>query len=493
MSSSSGRSIAQNAAWLMLATTGQKVLAFVAFTIAARLVGRHVTGEFFYAIAVTSTFVVIADLGLTPVVIRAIASGAEEGKRLLGAALKLKAFLIPLAVVCALGYGFLRDANPTVFATIAIACVVMSADAFHLLLYGTLRGRQKLQYEAVGMFAGQVLTAVASVSAAVLGWGAPGLAFALLIASVWNVGWAMIQTRLQGITALPATKADFRLLIRLAVPFALAGLFVKVYSYLDSLMLEAFHGTASVGTYAVAYKVTYAFQFIPLVFTAALFPAMSAVYASRDKKKLKELFAGSMRIMAIVGAPLAAGISAIADRFVPTVYGLDFLGSVPVLQILPWVLLPIFLDFPIGSLLNATHRAHLKTTAMGATMVVNGLLNLFLVPQFGPVGAAWAGVASFWFLMILGLWFTWDDLPDVTWLASLLGRSAIVCAFTWIAVRGPGAMMPFPLAILFGAAIGVCALLIVRLLMIDDLVVVARWLRSRVKKGTDSIDEEAHA
>ena len=39
------------------------------------------------------------------------------------------------------------------------------------------------------------------------------------------------------------------------------------------------------------------------------------------------------------------------------------------------VLLPIFMDFPVGSFLNASHRAYLKTAAMLGTMVVNVVLN----------------------------------------------------------------------------------------------------------------------
>lgn len=490
-SASPGRAIAQNAAWLFVATTGQKLIAFIAFTIAARLVGPFVTGEYFYAVAVTSTFVIIGDLGMTPVLIRAIASGEKEGKKLLGAALRAKAILIPIAILSALTFVWVSGASAAILITTIIATLVMSADTIHLALYGALRGRQLLKYEALGMFIGQTLTAIVAISAAVLGWGAPGLALALLVASTWNVGWSWMQAKLNDVMPEKPGQVDFRSLFHQAIPFALAGIFVKVYSYLDTLMIKGFHGEAAVGTYSVAYKVTYAFQFVPLVFTAALFPAMSAVHAKGDKEKLKTVFAGSLRLMALVGAPLAAGVSAVADRFIPTVYGLEFLTSVPALTILPWVLLPIFLDFPVGSLLNATHRAHLKTGAMGATMVVNALLNTLLVPMYGPVGAAWAGVGSFWFLLVVGLIFTWRDLPGTGWLASLLVRCGLVSTAVWFAVRGPGEIMPFPLAILFGGAIGVTALLIVQLLTLQDVRVAYRWLHRRVK-GPDPIDEEMH-
>lgn len=477
------RTIARNASWLLLATTAQKFLAFVAFTAAARIVGPDITGEYFFAVAITSTFVVIADLGLTPVVIRAIAADEQKGKRLLGAALMLKAGLIPCAIIAAILFAIFRDASTTVFYTLLIMVLVMSADSLHLLYYGTLRGKQKLRYEARGMFVGQVFTTIVAVSAALLGLGAPGLAFALLVASLWNLGWSWSRVQREDMGSFRPTVDDLKSVARLALPFALAGIFVKVYSYLDTMIIEAFHGVSAVGNYAVAYKVTYAFQFIPLVFIAALYPAMSAEFAKKDKESLKRVFAGSLRIMAMVGAPIAAGLSAIAPRFIPILYDVQFLGAVMPLTILPWVLLPIFIDFPVGSLLNATNRAHLKTAAMGAAMVVNAVMNVLLVPKYGPVGAAWAGVGSFSFLLLAGLSFAWRELPSIPWFAWLFARSAAVGALIWFAVRTLGAPMPFLLMVLFGAAVGITALLVFRLLTMADLQAMHRWLHSRVRPG----------
>ncbi len=488
-----GKTIAKNASWLLIATTGQKLLAFAAFTIAARIVGADVTGEYFFTVAITSTFVILADLGLTPVVIRATAADPERGRRYLGAVLRIKAALIPIAIAASLVYAGLRDANITVWQTLFFMVGVMSLDSIHLAFYGALRGTQKLFFEAVGMFVGQILSTIVAVSAALLGWGAPGLAAALLVASAWNVGWSRFQMDRNGVSTLPASREDVRIVVRQAIPFALAGIFVKIYSYLDTMMIEAFHGTQAVGPYAVAYKVTYAFQFLPLVFVAALYPAMSGVFARGERKQLTDVFAGSLRLMAIGAAPIAAGISAIAPRFVPLFYGDAFLAAIPPLSILSWVLIPIFLDFPVGSILNASHRAHLKTAAMGSAMVVNAVLNLILVPPYGPVGAAWAGLGSFTLLMLVGIVFVRKDLPSMSWYVSLFIRCVAVGAITWFAVRYVGAVMPFAFDVLFGAAIAIVSLLVFRLLTFADVISAIGWLRRRVAPSEDPDDEMLHA
>ncbi len=473
----SGSSVGKNAAWLMAATMLNKLIAFATFTLVARLAGVNVTGTYFFGVAVTSVFVILTDLGMTPVVIRAVSASREDGPRLLGAAIRAKLLLIPVAVAASLGYGLWRGASPETFATIAVACVVMSADAVHLVLYGALRGRQNLRFEAVGMLVGQIFTATIAITVALVHPTAAGLAAALLAGSAWNVAWSVIKLRQNRVAIERPRGTDLRRLAKEALPFGIAGIAVKVYSYVDSLLIEKFHGLDAVGLYAVAYKMTYALQFIPLTFTAALYPALAKQWADRDHAKLRDTFLGSMRFLAAVGFPLSAGLSALAPRIILLVYGVKYVGAIPAFEILPWVLLPIFVDFPIGALLNATHRAHLKTTAMVATMVMNIILNALLVPSLGPLGAAWAGVASFWTLMFIGWVFAVKDAGGWFVFASLLLRAMLAASVSWIAWRIVGDHLPLILAAMLGSAVAVISAFAVRLVSREDILRIVRRAR----------------
>lgn len=474
---SSGSTIAKNAAWLMVATAAQKFVAFIAFTIVARLLGRELTGVFFYSVSITSIFVIITDLGMTPVVIRSLAGDREDSSRLLGAALRAKLFLTPIAIVASLLYATLFGADLVTLSTVAIACLVMTADTFHLALYGALRGRQNLQPEAFGMFLGQIVTAIASISAAFFGFGPIGLATALLLGSLWNVGWSLFNTRRFSVSIQKPRQSDLKRLVKEAVPFGIAGIAVKVYSYVDSLIIQNIHGSAAVGLYAVAYKLTYAFQFLPLTFTAALYPALASFFAAKRSEDLRNTFFGSMRVMAALGFPLAAGLSALSPRIIPLLYGQEFAGAVPAFSVLPWVLLPIFLDFPVGALLNATNRAHLKTIAMVATMVLNIAANAILVPKYGPLGAAWAGVVSFWMLYLIGAVFAERFIRGAFTFISLTLRGFLAAVISWFAWRTVGDMMDLRAAVIFGGAVAMILGFVFRLVTVDDVYRMIRRLR----------------
>lgn len=477
-----GSSIAKNTVWLMVATTGQKAVAFLAFYIIARLTGPHITGAYFYGVSVTSVFVILSDLGMTPVVIRAIAGGRVDGQRLFATVIRAKLFLVPIAVLASIGYGVLMHQTPEIMGTIALACVAMSADAIHLILYGTLRGKQNLKPEALGMLIGQIISAVGAVTAALMHWGPMGLAGALGLGSIWNVIWASRAAIKHGLHWVAPTWLDLRQLALEAWPFAVAGMSVKVYSYIDSLMIQAYKGTVAVGYYAVAYKMTYAMQFLPLTFTAALYPALSYAYAHKEHDEVKKTFLGSLRFMAAIAFPISAGLSALAPRLIPALYGDAFRGAIPAMEVLPWVLLPIFLDFPVGALLNGSNRAHLKTIAMVGTMLANALLNALLVPAYGPLGAAWAGVFSFWLLYAIGIGFTYRDAGGLWNIILPILRASVGAGAAWLAWRYIGGFMPLPMAFIFGGAVAVVLAFVVGLINLQEVMFAWKQLKNRFVK-----------
>lgn len=487
--------VARNTAWLMVATLGQKVVSFLAFYVIARLVGPTVTGKYFYAVSITSIFVIFADFGLTPVVIRELAANEERGRAFLGRALRVKAFLLPIAVIGSLAYILLASTwsgtgiEPDVFAAVVVACFVLLADSMSLLFYGALRGKRDLRFEAIGMLICQITTAVASIVILKFGGGVVGLVAALLLGSLWNLGWSIFHAIQRHATPLNAKLVSAKALMIAALPFGLAGLFVKVYSYTDSLLLRQYFGHFAVGQYAVAYKLTYALQFLPLTFVAALYPAMSSEFAAGNHEGLRKSLKDGMRLMMLVSVPLAALLSALAKPIILTFYGLPYEGAIAPLLVLPWVLIPIFLDFPVGSLLNATRRSSQKTISMGITMVLNVVLNIFLVPKYGPLGAAYAGVVSFWSLFALGLWFARRDLPEKYWLVSFFVRGFVGAGLIWAATHFVARNFPFIAQLVFGAAVSFVLLFVMRLCLIDDVMAIWGFLRRKAVPPPDATEE----
>jgi len=396
--------LVQNTFSLTIASVGQKVIAFVYFLFLARVMMPQQTGIYFLAVSVAMICSVVSDFGMTPVAIREIAKKPERTKTIIRQLLAIKIPLLCLGYVSSVLLSFVLGLQTEVRSLVFLTGLVLVLDSLHLLFYGVLRGQHRLRLESMGMFVGQILTATVGGFVLLFFPSLQLLALALLCGTLFNVFLSGTNLFRQfGATVfLPIWHwSSMKPFLRAALPFALAAIFVKVYSYVDSVLISKFLDTAAVGLYSLAYKFTYAFQFLPLAFIAALYPRFSAL-VEKDPDGLKKLFDRALWYMLILATPIVFGLSLLADQVV-LLAGDGYRAAAPVLAMLVFVLLPIFLDFPIGSLLNASGRQSTKTAIMGLTMIVNVILNIFLIPQIGIMGSAYAALVSFTMMFFLGL------------------------------------------------------------------------------------------
>ncbi|RMD50578.1 flippase [Candidatus Parcubacteria bacterium] len=453
-------SLAKNTFYLTLASVGQKAIAFFYFALLARLMGVENTGSYFLALAVIMILSAFNDFGLNSVLIREVAKNKNQAKIWLRSVIGIKFITVPLTVFIAFVLPHFLQYNEETTHLIKIATIIMVLDTFSLTFYGALRGLHVLKYEAIGLFIGQLISAIIGSFLLLSGKATlPLLILVLSAGSLWNFIFSGFQVaRYLGIKALlPGWILGFRP-IKISFAFFLAAVFVKVYSYIDSFILSLKIGEHAVGIYSVAYKLTYAFQFIPLAFIAALYPAMSA--RSKKISDLKKILIDALWYVMAIGAPIVFGIWALAPEIIDIFYGTDYSASVLPLQILIFVLLFIFLDFPLGALLNATDRQVIKTGIMGATMMVNIVANLFFIPLLGVSGAAVSALISFIFMFAAGWYFVAEitkikfiELVQLVWRLLL---AAIVMAIMVILVKP---YLPIFISVIIGALIYLMAVI----------------------------------
>lgn len=398
--------VAKNTIFLTIATVGQKALAFLYFILIARLAGVEGTGKYFFVVSFTTIFSIFVDLGLSSVLIRETAKKREMAGKYLGNILGAKVVLgvlTYLAVIVAIN---IMGYPPATKFMVYLSGIVMLLDSFNVTFYAVFRGHQNLRYESMGVVVSEILIIAVGGVSLILHAPLYFLLLALMSGSIFNFFFSSIllwkKTEVR-----PCLCFDKTLLIslfKIAYPFALAGIFVKVYSYLDSVLLSKMVGDAAVGFWSVAYKLTYAFQFIPMAFAAAAFPAMSAYFVS-DKTMLRKTFERVLFYLAIIAMPVAFGIFSLAEPVILKLYGASYAASVLPLQVAIFTVIFIFLNYPIGSLLNATDRQMTNTAIMGVCMGLNVVLNVILIPRFSYLGAAISAVISHALLFTIGLIF----------------------------------------------------------------------------------------
>lgn len=463
--------VATNIFHLLTSSVLQKAIAFVYFALIARWAGVEDTGSYFFALSWTLMFTTITDMGLTPVLIREAAKDKAQTERYLNQTLALKIPLTAAAVLAAVIGAWLFHIAPETRALVALAAVVISLDAISLTFYGVLRAHHVLKYEGLGLIVGQSVTMLVGLASLKMGAPLTWLILALIAGSLWNaLASALIVRKRLGIRVRLSWDWGFaKSLLATALPFALAGIFVKVYTNADAVMLTHFKGEAAAGLYSVPYKLTFAFQFVPMAFTAAFYPAMSRAWAA-DKKELGVLLHKALWALMIVAAPIAAGICALAPELVHFVYGEDYAPSVLAVQLLILSVVPIFLDFPIGSLLNATDRQMTQTKLMGMATVISVILNLALIPSYGLMGVVVASIVSHVALLIGGFMAVGKflDWPRLKFVGAAI-RASLAAAAMGFGVVLAKPYLPFPAAVLVGVALYPAAAFALRAVTVADL------------------------
>jgi len=398
--------IAKNTSFFTIALIVQKVLSFGYFAYVARAIGEVDLGKYVFALSFTTIFAIFIDVGLAPVLARETARDAKNTQKYFSSILGLK---IPLAVfvylVCILTINLLG--YPELTKTLVyLAGLTMLLDSFVLTFYHVFRGQHNLKWESIGTILFQVLLVGFGLVALYMGYGIIMLILAYFFASIFNILFAVIMLKLKlQVSFRPRFDTKIlKLLLKISIPFAMINIFARVYSYMDTVLLSKLAGDQAVGWYSIPFKLTFALQFVPMAFTASLFPAMSSFFSKGDKKMLAKAFERACQYLMIVAVPISVAVVILAGKLVNTVWP-EFQESILPLQILISALIFIFLGFPTGSMLNACNKQVISSINLGIVMVISIVMNIFLIPRFDVLGVTITAFVTNTLLFLLGLYW----------------------------------------------------------------------------------------
>lgn len=397
--------IAKNTSYFTVALVIQKLLSFAYFSYIAVQIGASNLGSYTFALSFTTIFAVLMDIGLSNVLVREVSKNPEKSQSYLNSVLSLKIPLAFFAYAVAIILIHVMPNTDLVRQLVYLAGFIMVIDSFTLTFYSFVRAHHNLQYESIGTVIFQLIIMVCGFTAVHFTKDLRILILAIVAGSLFNLIYSalLIKTKLLLKFFAPVDKQLVKKILIFTFPFALAAIFTRVYGYLDTVLLHQLVDAKSVGYYSIAYKITFALQFIPLAFIASLYPAFSSAYAKatadkayslEGKRNLGKLFEKSFVYLGVIVLPIAFGVIALAQPLILKVYTEEFSASILPLQILISSLPFLFLNFPLGSLLNACDRQNRNTAHIGIVMVINAILNIILIPRFSYIGAAIASSVS---------------------------------------------------------------------------------------------------
>lgn len=387
--------IIKNTGYYTIALIFQKIISFTYFSYLATTIGSEKTGQYFFAISFVTLFSVFVDMGLSTLLTREIAKAKESIEKLIGNTIAIK-LMSSIAILVAIFITInLLNYSPEIKMMVYLSSITMLIDSFTLSFWAIIRGRHNLKFESIACVVFQII--VLSFGYIMLQYTHDPflLLIVLLIASAFSLvfsGSILIFKYKVSLNPIFNKKFAKQLMI-ITWPFAVATIFMRISGSIDSILLSKISGDQAVGYYSLPYKITFAFQFIPLAFVASLYPAFTHFF-NYEKEKLKNIFNKSLVYLLVISIPITIGIAIMAKTIILNIYQEQYFASILTLQIIICNLPLIFLTFPMGALLNAADLQKKHTRNIGIMMITSIIANLILIPLYSHTGAAMASILA---------------------------------------------------------------------------------------------------
>jgi PST family polysaccharide transporter len=389
------RQLLANTSWLFGDRALRMGMGLVVGVWVARYLGPEQFGLLNYAQAFVALFTALATLGLDGIVVRDLVKHYEQRDEILGTTFALRLVAAMLAILAQVIIIYvIQPRNILLHLVVAIlgsAMVFQAFDFLDLWFQSCIQSRQTVIAKNAAFLV------IAGIRLALIATRQPLVAFALALLGETALGAFFLLLRYKGeggdIRAWRVSAAWAKSLIRDGWPMILSGLAVMIYMRIDQIMLGQMRGNVELGVYSAAVRLSEVWYFIPMAITSSVAPVIIAsrqegevVYYGRIQKLL--------RLMAFISVCIALPMTFLAPFLVTHLFGTPFAAAGPILAVHIWTAVFVFLGVPLGPWIVAEGLMKVSLYRSLAGGVVNIILNLYLIPRLGGMGAALATLAA---------------------------------------------------------------------------------------------------
>jgi O-antigen/teichoic acid export membrane protein len=380
--------IAQNTLAITFAEVFGTLVSFIFVALLARYLGPDSFGIYAFAGSFTYLFHMGIDLGMNAIVVREVSRDRERSNfyfantlaiELLSSAVTIAAIWL---IILLLGYDLETRVVVVLFA------IILGADSVNWLILSSFNAYEDRVHEAYVRIFGKTSYFLLGLVGVLLHLGLVEIVILLLVASVIrNIYGYRLMARSLFRPSLSVETGSWLPIITMSLPFALGWLFYDLYFNIDMTMLSLFKGPEAVAYYSVAYRFISLTMILPQAFAGSIWPLLSRHF-TQSPERLPLLYQKSVQYLLMLSIPAAIGISLLAGKIIPLIFGSQYLESIFTLQIIIFVIIFLFIDYINILTMGAMNKPHLAVVSLVVCLVSNVLMNLVLIPRFSYVGAA---------------------------------------------------------------------------------------------------------
>lgn len=368
---------------------------------------------FYYAIfSFSYIFNILLDLGVTNFNTRNIAQHPQLITKHLSGILGIKLCLLALYLTVTFSVGLLTGYGSQEFRLLALLTLCQFLNSLILYLRSNFEGLLLFRWDSLFSVLDRVLMIVIC---SLLLWG-PRFSLFTIHFSLYHFVYAQLAA--YGLTALLALtviirktglrrirfdRRFFLVILRKSAPFALLVLLMASYNRIDPILLRRMVGDAEAGVYAGAFRLLDALTMVCYLVSVPLLPVFSRLCRENSRRQIADTVRLVFWPMMLFAVGSAVACSLFAEPLMQWRYHEHYATYVPVFRVVIFGLIPIGITYIFGTLLTAGGHLRQLNLFAAASLVLNVVVNLVLIPRLGAVGSAWASLTAQSFMAVTQL------------------------------------------------------------------------------------------
>jgi len=407
--------ILHNVGWLYFERIVTILLKFLIGIYIVRYLGSDNFGKLSYGIGFVGLFRATAKLGLDSIVVRNIVKDKESTEKILGTAFVLKLISSLLTVVLiGVMVWLVNDDSQIRWITIVLAFILVfeSVETIEFWFQSQVQSKPIAIVKSLQF----VLSSFGKLGLILLNSALFPFVLINLAASAFKAmgtNWVYQKQK----KSIKNWEFDYGKAVEMfkdSWPLIFSGVMIAIYVNIDQVMLGNLVDNQEVGIYAAAVRFSEIWYFVPIAICSSVFPAVI-----RAKQRSKEEYNTKIQqlydFIAWTALIIVIPITLYATPIVKLLLGNEYAASGNILALHVWAGPFVFLGVARSNWLMTENLTQFQfaTTSLGA--ISNVLLNLYLIPLYGGIGAAIATVISYAISSHLSSIF-YPKLFDNTWM-----------------------------------------------------------------------------
>lgn len=395
------KEIAQNNIIFTAGNLIASIVGFIASVIIARLLLPYEFGLYSFAFTVIVFFSIFSDFGLNSTLVRFGSNYITKksyGKLRALFYMLLKYKLILILITSAILILFSNSISVFVFnkpeagIIVFLSGFVLLLEAISEFFRAFLSAAKNFKAISALIILNKILRFVLPLLFILLGLKAVGAVIGLGIADIIIIFIVLFVFK-QYVPLIRKAKVEVnkKSLIKFSFWVFIASVSLTVFSTIDLFMISILRPIEDIGFYKIAHTWTFTIVNIIPISAFVLYPYFSG---SRNKEQSNIMFFDSLKYISIMAFPIAFLLSAFSGPIINIFYTEAFAAAGPTLMILGFSVVALLISSFMVGFYSGMKRPDIPTKIVSTSLVINIILNIFLIPMLGIIGAAIATLIS---------------------------------------------------------------------------------------------------